>query len=107
MSRTSSLKSYVFITLAPEQKLANREKASTLISDLYGQVLNSCEIASRFDQILRQLEDLESGTPDVSKTTGNFITRSVADDCLGPTCITKPQIYSSPMPLNLKKYGNL
>ena len=82
----------MLITLALEQKSANREKASILISDLYGQVLNSREIASGFDQILRQLEDLELDTPDVTEATGNFIARSVADDCLAPAYVTKPQI---------------
>lgn len=82
----------MLVTLALEQKSANREKASILISDLYGHVLNSREVASGFDQILRQLEDLELDTPDVTEAMGNFLARSVADDCLAPAYVTKPHI---------------
>lgn len=82
----------VLVTLALEQKSANREKASILISDLYGQVLNSREVSCGFDQILQQLQDLELDTPDVTESVGNFIARSVADDCLAPAYVTKPHI---------------
>ncbi len=80
----------ILITLALEEKSANRENASVLISDLYGQVLNSREVGSGFDQILRQLSDLELDTPDATDAVGNFIARAVADDCLPPVYVTKP-----------------
>ena len=80
----------VLVTLALEQKAANREKASVLISDLYGQVLNSREVANGFDLILQQLEDLVLDTPDVTEAIGNFIARCMADDCLAPAFVTRP-----------------
>lgn len=86
----------MLVTLALEQKPANREKASVLISDLYGQVLNAREVASGFDMILKQLQDLELDTPDVSEAVGNFIARCVADDCLAPAYITKSRPTTEP-----------
>lgn len=80
----------VLVTLALEQKPANREKASVLISDLYGQVINTREVANGFDLILQQLEDLMLDTPDVTEAMGNFIARCVADDCLAPAYVTRP-----------------
>ena len=82
----------MLVTLALEQKSVNREKASVLISDLCGQVLNSREVACGFDQILRQLGDLELDTPDVTDAVGNFVARAVADDCLAPAYVTKPPV---------------
>ena len=78
------------MTLALEQKPANREKASILLSDLYGQVLNAREVAHGFDLILQRLDDLMLDTPDVTEAVGNFIARCVADDCLAPAYITRP-----------------
>ena len=78
------------MTLALEQKPANREKVSVLISDLYGQVLNAREVAHGFDLILQQLEDLMLDTPDITEAVGNFIARCVADDCLAPAYVTRP-----------------
>ncbi len=80
----------VLVTLALEEKPANRELASVLISDLYSQVLNAREVANGFDLILQQLEDLELDTPDVTEAVGNFIARCVADDCLAPAYFTRP-----------------
>lgn len=80
----------VLVTLALEKTAANREKASVLISDLYGQVLNTREVANGFDLILQQLEDLMLDTPDVTEAVGNFIARCVADDCLAPAYVTRP-----------------
>ena len=80
----------MLVTVALEQKAVNREKASILISDLYGQVLNSREVANGFDLITKQLDDLELDTPDVTDAVGKFIARCVADDCLAPAFVTKP-----------------
>lgn len=80
----------MLVTLALEQKAANREKTSVLISDLYAQAFNAREVANGFDLILQQLEDLVLDTPDVTDAVGNFIARCVADDCLAPAYITRP-----------------
>ncbi len=79
----------MLVTLGLEEKAANREQASVLISDLYGQVLNAREVGNGFDLILQQLEDLALDTPDVTEAVGNFIARCVADDCLAPAFITR------------------
>lgn len=80
----------MLVTLALEEKAVNREQASVLISDLYSQVLNSREVANGFDLILQQLEDLSLDTPDVTEAVGNFIARCIADDCLAPAYVTRP-----------------
>lgn len=78
------------MALALEQKPANREKASVLISDMYGQIINTREVSNGFDLILQQLENLVLDTPDVTVAVGNFIARCVADDCLAPAYVTRP-----------------
>ena len=94
----------ILVTLALEQKSANREKASVLISDLYGQLLNSREVAVGFEQILHQLSDLVLDTPDVTDAVGNFIARAVADDCLAPAFVLKAP--GSPIDPKIQYVGN-
>nr|CAA75614.1 MA3 [Suberites domuncula] len=78
----------IVVTLALEEKAANREKVSVLLSDLYGQVINGREVAKGFDIILSQLNDLILDTPDAASVIGNFIARCVADDCLPPAFVS-------------------
>ncbi len=83
----------VVVSLALEEKAANREKVSVLLSDLYGQLLNGREVAKGFEQVLSQLDDLTLDTPDASTVVGNFMARCVADDCLPPAFIsTYPEV---------------
>lgn len=79
---------HVLLTLVMEEKAANREKASVLLSDLYGQLLNTRDIAAGFDLLLRELEELSLDTPDAADILGNFIARCVADDCLPPAFVS-------------------
>lgn len=78
----------VLISLALEKKSSHRELASILISDLFGNLLKSDDIQRAFDILLDQLDDLELDTPDATIVLGNFIARSIADDCLPPKYVT-------------------
>jgi programmed cell death protein 4 len=78
----------VLITVALEEKAANRELASVLLSDLFGHVINYRDVVMGFDIILSQLSELSLDTPDAPHIVGNFIARCVADDCLPPVYIT-------------------
>ncbi|XP_006817884.1 programmed cell death protein 4-like [Saccoglossus kowalevskii] len=73
------------VTIALERKAAQREMTSVLISDLYGKKLvNEDEVATAFNDVLNELEDLSLDTPDAPQVVGQFIARAVADDCLPP-----------------------
>ena len=74
--------------MALEEKAANRELASVLLSDLFGHVINSRDFQLGFDAILSQLSELSLDTPDAPHIVGNFIARCVADDCLPPVFVT-------------------
>ena len=78
----------VVITLALEEKAANREKVSVLLSDLYGQVVNGREVARGFGAVLSELDELILDTPDAPTVVGNFMARCVADDCLPPAFVS-------------------
>lgn len=78
----------VLVSLALEKKASHRELASILISDLFGIILTSEIIQKGFDVLLSQLDDLELDTPDADVVLGNFIARSIADDCLPPKYVT-------------------
>lgn len=78
----------ILISLALEKKSSHRELASILISDLFGKSLTSGDIERGFDELLSQLDDLELDTPDASTVLGNFIARSIADDCIPPKYVT-------------------
>ncbi|XP_028412891.1 programmed cell death protein 4-like [Dendronephthya gigantea] len=75
------------VTLAMEKKDAQREMASILISDLYGEVVTEDEISQAFMDVLDDLEDVTLDTPDAPEVLGKFIARAVADDCLPPAFV--------------------
>lgn len=78
----------VSVALALEKKASQRELASILISDLFGNLLKSSDIERGFNLLLNQLDDLELDTPDASTVLGNFIARAIADDCIPPKYVT-------------------
>lgn len=78
----------VLIVVALEEKAANRELASILLSDLFGHVINYRDAMMGFDAVLSQLSELSLDTPNAPHIVGNFIARCVADDCLPPAFVT-------------------
>lgn len=85
---------YVAVEVAMDHKQSQREMASVLISDLYGRIITSKDIANGFDMLLNNLSDLILDTPDAATLLGNFIARSVADDCIPPKYVTHPDLES-------------
>jgi len=57
---------------------------SVLISELYLKVISQRDIGKAFDHLLHQLPDLILDTPDAPEILGNFLARSIADDCIPP-----------------------
>jgi programmed cell death protein 4 len=82
----------VAVEKAMEHKQSHREMTSVLISDLYGKVVTSKDIARGFDILLANLSDIVLDTPDASHILGNFIARAVADDCIPPKYVTHPDV---------------
>lgn len=78
----------MLIVVALEEKAANRELASILLSDLFGHVINYRDAVLGFDAVLSQLSELSLDTPNAPHVVGNFIARCVADDCLPPAFVT-------------------
>jgi len=79
---------YLAITLAMEKKGAQRELTSTLLSALYGErVVSEQDFELGYQALMNSLPDLKLDTPDASVVLGQFMARSVADDCLRPCYI--------------------
>ena len=103
----------ICIELAMDHKPSHRELTSVLISELYLKVISQRDIGkgtiqkgsdtylsfqmsitmfmtlsiilfSAFDHLLHQLPDLILDTPDAPEILGNFLARSIADDCIPP-----------------------
>ena len=86
----------MLVTVALEEKAANRELASILLSDLFGHVINARDITLGLDAVLSQLAELSLDTPDAPIVVGNFIARCVADDCLPPAFLTNHNDITDP-----------
>lgn len=97
----------VLITVALEEKAANRELASVLLSDLFGHVINYRDFVMGFDAILSQLSELSLDTPDAPHIVGNFIARCVADDCLPPVYVTNHTEVTDPKMIAALKRAQL
>lgn len=72
------------VGIAFDHKQSQRELTSVLISDLYGRVVTRDDICDGFDVLLSNLPDIMLDTPDAPHLLGNFIARTVADDCIPP-----------------------
>lgn len=81
----------IAIEIAMEHKQSHREMTSVLISDLYGRCITSKDIVRGFDLLLDDLPDLILDTPDAPHVLGNFLARAVADDCIPPRYVQKPE----------------
>jgi len=79
---------YLAISLAMEKKGAQRELTSILLSALYGEkVLSASDFEFGYQSLMNSLADLKLDTPDAAVVLGQFMARSVADDCLRPCYI--------------------
>jgi len=90
---TGPLRPYVtsvVVEISMDHKDSQREMTSVLISDLYGRVITSKDIEKGFEILLNNLSDLTIDTPDAPTILGNFLARAVADDCIPPKFVTKP-----------------
>lgn len=67
-----------------ERKASCREMTSQLISDLYNRVVSEEDMERGFNHLITNLPDLVLDTPTAPTVLGNFIARSVADDCVPP-----------------------
>jgi len=78
------------VQIALDHKDSQREMVSVLISDLYARVVTPRDIVKGYDMLLSNLPDLILDTPEAPTLLGNFIARSVADDCIPPKYVTNP-----------------
>lgn len=78
------------VQIALDHKDSQREMVSVLISDLYARVVTPRDISKGYDLLLANLPDLILDTPEAPTLLGNFIARSVADDCIPPKYVTNP-----------------
>ncbi|XP_030378480.1 programmed cell death protein 4 [Scaptodrosophila lebanonensis] len=81
----------ILVEIAMDHKDSQREMTSVLISDLYGRVITGKDIEKGFNMLLANLPDLILDTPEAPSMLGNFIARAVADDCIPPKFVTKPE----------------
>lgn len=90
---TGQLRPYVTsvaIEISMDHKDSQREMTSLLISDLYGRVITGKDITKGFEILLGNLPDLILDTPEAPTILGNFLGRAVADDCVAPKFVMKP-----------------
>lgn len=90
----------ISIEIAMDHKDSHREMISVLLSDLYGRVITSKDITKGFDILLQNLPDLQLDTPDAPTILGNYLARAIADDCIPPKYVTKPEDLTA-----LNEYG--
>ena len=81
------------VELAMDHKPSHRELCSRLLSDLCDYVFTQRDLARAYDILINNLSDMVLDTPEAPTALGNFIARSVADDCLPPAFV---QNFKSP-----------
>jgi len=87
---------YLAVVLAMEKRGAQRELTSTLLSDLYGaRIVNEQDFELGYQALMNGLLDMKLDTPDAPVILGQFMARSVADDCLRPCYIKEHLVHPS------------
>jgi len=76
------------IEIAMEHKPSHRELTSILLSDLYLECVTQTDIVKGYDALLGALPEIVLDSPEAPTILGNFLARSVADDCLPPKYLT-------------------
>ncbi|WIA38524.1 hypothetical protein OEZ86_001845 [Tetradesmus obliquus] len=77
------------VTLALDRKDKEREMASSLLSNLYAEVLSGEQVQKGFARLVESLDDLLLDVPDAVELLSLFIARGVVDDVLPPACIQR------------------
>lgn len=72
------------VEVALDHKPSNREMTSVLLADLYNHTLSEEDYSKGYDMLLKSLPDLAIDAPSAPTFLGNFIARSIADDCIPP-----------------------
>uniref|UniRef100_A0A2P2I200 Programmed cell death protein 4 n=1 Tax=Hirondellea gigas TaxID=1518452 RepID=A0A2P2I200_9CRUS len=72
------------IEVAMDHKPSHREMTSVLLADLYHYSLREEHYQAGYDKLIKNLDDLVIDTPAAPTILGNFVARSVADDCIPP-----------------------
>ncbi|ALC48570.1 Pdcd4 [Drosophila busckii] len=93
----SPLREYItsiLVEIALDHKDSQREMTSVLISDLYGRVITGKDIEKGFNMLLDNLPDLILDTPEAPVMLGNFMARAIADDCMPPKFVSRPEEHS-------------
>lgn len=82
---------------ALDKKDSQRELASILISELVNsKIVGSEDVANAFEKLLDDIDDLILDTPSVVSLLAKFIARSVADDILPPSFVTRQGSSNTP-----------
>ncbi|KAH8292871.1 hypothetical protein KR044_002183 [Drosophila immigrans] len=81
----------ILVEIAMDHKDSQREMTSVLISDLYGRVITGKDIEKGFNMVLANLPDLILDTPEAPVMLGNFMARAIADDCMPPKFVSRPE----------------
>lgn len=81
----------ILVEIAMGHKDSQREMTSVLISDLYGRVITGKDIEKGFNMVLANLPDLILDTPEAPVMLGNFMARAIADDCMPPKFVSRPE----------------
>ncbi|XP_060665086.1 programmed cell death protein 4 [Drosophila nasuta] len=81
----------ILVEIAMDHKDSQREMTSVLISDLYGRVITGKDIEKGFNMLLANLPDLILDTPEAPVMLGNFMARAIADDCMPPKFVSRPE----------------
>lgn len=95
------------VAQAMEKKNHCCEQASQLISFLCGSLVNSREISTGFDILLKQLNDLSLDSPNAPEVLGNFIARAIVDDCLPPAYIQNHHTITDPKAIEALKRAKI
>eukprot|EP01138_Halocafeteria_seosinensis_P016009 gb/GECG01016337.1/.p1 GENE.gb/GECG01016337.1/~~gb/GECG01016337.1/.p1 ORF type:complete len:403 (+),score=72.79 gb/GECG01016337.1/:1-1209(+) len=69
-----------------------REMASQMLNEFYGNVFSMEQIGKGFERILESLEDVRVDVPDVDKLLPKFLARAVADEILPPAFLSDPVV---------------
>ncbi|EDW00323.1 programmed cell death protein 4 [Drosophila grimshawi] len=81
----------ILVEIAMDHKDSQREMTSVLISDLYGRVITGKDIEKGFNMLLDNLPDLILDTPEAPVMLANFMARAIADDCMPPKFVSRPE----------------